>query len=128
MNNSNSDSDIQSCNSNSFVSDILSCNSDSFISDIQSCDSDSDILSCDSDSFVSDDEINTTSTSSTCSRDIIKQSDLDLAIENEHNSHDKVINNYYTKIQEANYTLQTCSEKKNLVSTDNYLNMFVQLL
>ena len=100
MNNSNSDSDIQSCNSNSFVSDILSC------------DSDSDILSCDSDSFVSDDEISTTSTSSTCSRNIIKQSDLDLAIENERNSHDKVINNYYTKIQEANYKLQTCSEKE----------------
>ena len=91
MNNSNSDSDIQSCNSDSFISDIQSC---------------------DSDSFVSDDEISTTSTSSTCSRDIIKQSDLDLAIENERNSHDKVINNYYTKIQEANYTLQTCSEKE----------------
>ena len=100
MNNSNSDLDIQSCNS------------DSFVSDIPSCDSDSDILSCDSDSFVSDDEISTTSTSSTCSRDIIKQSDLDLAIENERNSHDKVINNYYTKIQEANYKLQTCSEKE----------------
>ena len=65
MNNSNSDSDIQSCNNDSFISDILSC---------------------DSDSFVSDDEISTTSTSSTCSRDIIKQSDLDLAIENERNS------------------------------------------
>lgn len=108
MNNSNSDSDIQSCNSNSFVSDIQSCDSDS---EILSCDSDSDILSCDSDSFISDDEISTTSTSSTCSRNIIKQSDLDLAIENERNSHDKVINNYYTKIQEANYKLQTCSEK-----------------
>ena len=92
MNNSNSDSDILSCNSDSFVSDILSC---------------------DSDSFVSDDEISTISTTNlTCSRDIIKQSDLDLAIENERNSHDKVINNYYTKIQEANYKLQTCSEKE----------------
>ena len=74
--------------------------------------SDSDIQSCNSNSFVSDDEISTTSTSSTCSRNIIKQSDLDLAIENERNSHDKVINNYYTKIQEANYKLQTCSEKE----------------
>ena len=99
---------------NNSESDIQNYNSDSFISDIQSCDSDSDILSCDSDSFISDDEISTTSTSSssTCSRDKIKQSELDLAIENERNSHDKVINNYYTKIQEANYKLQTCSEKE----------------
>ena len=92
MNNSNSDSDIQSCNSDSFVSDILSC---------------------DSDSFVSDDEISTTSTtstSSTCSRDIIKQSDLDLAIENERNE-DK-IGCYYTKIKKAYDELQTCSEKR----------------
>lgn len=116
MNNSNSDSDIQSCNN------------DSFISDIPSCDSDSDILSCDSDSFVSDDEISTTSTSSTCSRDIFKQSELDLAIENDRKSHNKVINNYYTQIQTACNSLRTCSEKENLVSTDNYLNMFVQLL
>lgn len=97
---------------NNSESDIQSCNSDSFVSDIPSCDSDSDILSCDSDSFVSDDEISTTSTSSTCSRDIIKQSDLDLTIENERNSHDKVINNYYTQIQTACNSLRTCSEKE----------------
>lgn len=63
-----------------------------------------------SDSFVSDDEISTTS--SLYSRDLIEQSELDLAIENERNSRDEVKNRYYIEIQNACNELQRCSEKE----------------